>query len=220
MDQVLYYRIKRLLDLLASGIALILMAPFCLGIALWIKADSPGPILYGGIRIGKKGKPFRMWKFRTMVVDADKKRVSSTAEDDPRLTRFGKFLRRYKWDELPQLWNVLRGDMSFVGPRPQVEWAVKRYTEEEKAILSVSPGITDYASLRFRNEGEILRGSTHPDEAYLEKIAPEKMRLGLEYVRNASLAVDFKILCVTLAFLIGLNPDRFLKCFYPHGVKP
>jgi lipopolysaccharide/colanic/teichoic acid biosynthesis glycosyltransferase len=133
-----------------------------------------------------------------MVVDAEKLGASSTSDDDPRITRIGKFLRKYKLDELPQLINVLKGDMSFVGPRPQVKWAVDLYTEEEKALLNVRPGITDYASLRFPNEGEILKGSKDPDKDYMEKIHPEKMRLGLEYVRNRSFWLDIKLILQTV----------------------
>ena len=144
-----------------------------------------------------------MLKFRTMVVDAEKIGASSTAEDDPRITRVGAVLRRYKLDELPQLINVFRGDMSFVGPRPQVQWAVDLYTEEERDLLSVRPGITDYASLRFSNEGEILKGSADPDEAYFELIAPEKIRLGLEYVRTRSFWVDLKLIFLTIARMFG-----------------
>lgn len=140
-----------------------------------------------------------MMKFRTMVMNADKIGGSSTPDDDPRLTGIGKFLRKYKLDELPQLFNVLLGDMSFVGPRPQVQWAVDLYTPEERLVLTVPPGITDYASVRFPNEGEILKGSTDPDKDYMEKIHPEKMRLSIEYIRSRSLWVDLKVIFQTLA---------------------
>lgn len=139
-----------------------------------------------------------MLKFRTMVVDADKIGGSSSPDDDPRITKVGAFLRRTKLDELPQLWNVFIGDMSFVGPRPQVEWVVDRYSDLERHLLDVRPGITDYASLRFPNEGELLRGSSDPDRDYMEKIHPEKVRLGLEYVRNRTFIGDVKIIAQTL----------------------
>ncbi len=126
-------------------------------------------------------------------------RVLSNGAGEPRITRVGAFLRRYKMDELPQLLNVFRGDMSFVGPRPQVQWAVDLYTEEERVLLSLRPGITDYASLRFSNEGEILKGADDPDQAYIELIAPEKIRLGLEYARNRSFWVDLKLILLTIA---------------------
>jgi lipopolysaccharide/colanic/teichoic acid biosynthesis glycosyltransferase len=139
-----------------------------------------------------------MLKFRSMIVNAEAVGGSSTPDDDPRVTKVGRFLRGAKLDELPQLINVLKGDMSFVGPRPQVQWAVDRYTPEERLVLTVRPGITDYASLRFANEGEILKGSTDPDRDYMEKIHPEKMRLSLEYVRSRSFATDLAIIGRTL----------------------
>jgi lipopolysaccharide/colanic/teichoic acid biosynthesis glycosyltransferase len=139
-----------------------------------------------------------MYKFRTMVVDADRIGGSSTPDDDPRITPVGRMLRRHKLDELPQLFNVLTGEMSLVGPRPQVQWAVDLYSPEERQVLTVQPGITDYASLRFPNEGEILRASTDPDKDYIEKIHPEKMRLSLEYVRRRSFRTDVSILVGTL----------------------
>ena len=192
-------RLKRAFDLVISGLGLVVLSPLGLLLATLVKLDSPGPVIYGGIRVGRGGKPFQMLKFRTMVVDADKIGASSTAEGDPRITRMGAVLRRYKLDELPQLLNVFRGDMSFVGPRPQVQWAVDLYTEEERVLLSLRPGITDYASLRFSNEGEILKGADDPDQAYIELIAPEKIRLGLEYARNRSFWVDLKLILITIA---------------------
>jgi lipopolysaccharide/colanic/teichoic acid biosynthesis glycosyltransferase len=168
--------------------------------------DSRGPLFYKGRRVGVMGRPFDMVKFRTMVVDAETLGGSSTPEDDPRITRVGKSLRRYKLDELPQLWNVLKGEMSFVGPRPQVQWAVDLYTEEEREILQVPPGITDHASLRFANEAEILKGSQDPDRDYIEKIHPEKMRLSLEYVRNRSFSGDLSIIARTAGAII--KPSR------------
>jgi lipopolysaccharide/colanic/teichoic acid biosynthesis glycosyltransferase len=144
-----------------------------------------------------------------MVEDAEKFGGASTPEDDPRVTRFGRFLRKYKLDELPQILNVVTGEMSLVGPRPQVPWAVELYTQEEKTLLSVRPGITDCASLRFRDEGKILLGSTNPDKEYFEKIHPEKMRLGLEYIRTQSFWLDCKILWRTgAAVVLGRNADK------------
>ena len=212
----MYPFLKRLIDFAVALVGLIILSPVLLGIAVWVKATSPGPVLYGGRRIGKNGQAFRMLKFRTMVANADKIGGSSTAADDARLTAPGRVLRRYKLDELPQLLNVLRGDMSFVGPRPQVEWAVNLYTPEERGLLTVRPGITDFASLRFRNEGEILRGSVDPDRDYLEKIAPHKIRLGLYYVRHYSLAVDLKILAATLLSLVGIDPSWCLPTAVAH----
>lgn len=203
----MYPSFKRSLDLIIALIGLVLLSPLLVAIAIWVKASSSGPVLYAGVRVGKEGVTFSMLKFRTMVVNADRIGGSSTADDDARLTSAGRFLRRFKLDELPQLVNVLRGDMSFVGPRPQVEWAVKLYTADERRLLSVRPGITDFASLRFRNEGEILRGSTDPDRDYLEKIAPHKIRLGLYYVQHYSFFVDARILAATLLSLAGVDPS-------------
>ena len=168
-------------------------------LAIWtrIKLDGDGPAIYAGRRVGLGGRDFRMYKFRTMVTNADRVGGPSTPDDDPRLTRTGRFLRRYKLDELPQLVNVLKGDMSFVGPRPQVAEEVAGYTAEERELLSVRPGITDWASLRFHNEGEILAGHSDPDRAYAELIRPEKMRLGLEYVRRGTFRDDMGILVKT-----------------------
>jgi lipopolysaccharide/colanic/teichoic acid biosynthesis glycosyltransferase len=203
----MYAPIKRLTDIVLALAGLIILSPVLLVIALWIKVSSPGPVMYAGVRVGRKGVPFRMLKFRTMVANADKMGASSTAADDVRITPIGGFLRRFKLDELPQLINVLKGEMSFVGPRPQVQWAVDLYTPEERQLLSVRPGITDFASLRFRNEGEILKGSTDPDKDYLEKIAPEKIRLGLHYVRNYSPAIDAKIVAATALSIAGVDPS-------------
>lgn len=195
--------LKRAFDMLAAGLGLLLLSPVLLVIAVAVKVDSPGPVLYRGVRVGKDGRSFNMLKFRTMVVDAERLGGTSTAEGDPRITRVGAFIRRYKLDEFPQLINVFRGDMSLVGPRPQVQWAVDLYSPEERALLSVRPGITDYASLRFSNEAEILKGAEDPDQAYLELIAPEKIRLGLEYVRTRTFWVDLKLIFATLTRISG-----------------
>lgn len=193
---------KRIFDLILAAAGLIVLAPFLAAIALAIKLTSRGPVFYRGERIGRNGVPFRMFKFRTMVINAEQIGGSSTPDDDPRLTRVGKFLRRYKLDELPQLINVVNGEMSMVGPRPQVGWVVERYTPEERLVLTVRPGITDYASLKFHNEGEILRGSKNPDEDYFRLIHPTKMRLSLEYVKNASVFTDVKIILRTLLAIL------------------
>ena len=193
---------KRLFDLVFSTLGLVILSPVLLVIFVAIKRESPGPVLYKGTRVGLNGALFKMKKFRTMVINADKIGGSSTPEDDPRITGVGRFLRRYKLDELPQLINVFKGEMSFVGPRPQVKWAVDLYTPEERQALTVRPGITDYASLKFPNEGEILRGSPDPDRDYMEKIHPEKMRLSLEYVRTRSMGLDIKIIFQTLAAIV------------------
>lgn len=199
---------KRLFDFFFSAAGLAILSPVFAAITIWIKLDSQGPVFYRGVRVGRHGREFRMFKFRSMVENAAAVGGTSTPQDDPRITSSGRLLRKYKLDELPQLINVFRGEMSLVGPRPQVPWAVQLYTAEEKQVLEVRPGVTDYASLRFRNEGEILKGSSDPDKDYMEKIHPEKMRLSLEYVKNQSLGLDCKILLKTIAaILIGSRHD-------------
>ena len=202
----LYPVAKRTFDVVTATAGLIILSPVIAVIAIAIKRGSKGPLVYRGTRVGMNGEPFHMLKFRTMVVDADKIGGSSTPEDDPRVTPIGKTLRKYKLDELPQLLNVLKGDMSFVGPRPQVQWAVDLYTPEEREILKVRPGITDEASLKFSNEAEILKGSKDPDKDYIEKIHPEKMRLSREYVRNRSFSGDLSIIARTAGAIF--KPSR------------
>jgi lipopolysaccharide/colanic/teichoic acid biosynthesis glycosyltransferase len=194
----MYVIVKRLLDVVFSFVGLVLFSPLFVVIAVLIKRDSPGPVFYRGVRVGKDSKLFRMLKFRTMVANADQIGGCATPDDDPRLTGVGSWLRRYKLDELPQLIDILRGKMSFVGPRPQVEWIVDLYTPEQREVLTVRPGLTDYASVYFVSHGQILAGSTDPERAYLEKIHPQKMRLCLKYVRTYSLWVDFKIIVRTI----------------------
>ncbi len=198
---------KRFLDVLVSAVALAVLSPLLAFLAILVLLEDGSPVFYRGVRVGRQGRPFLIWKFRTMVVNAESIGNSSTAEDDPRVMNVGRVLRRYKLDELPQLLNVLPGHMSLVGPRPQVQWAVDLYTREAWELLRVRPGITDYASLVFRNEGAILRGSRDPDREYLEKIAPEKILLGLEYVRTRSMWTDLKILLATLGLFVGVDPS-------------
>jgi len=194
-----YDRSKRILDVAVALVALTLLSPILLIIAIRIVATDGFPILYRGRRVGKGGESFDMLKFRTMVKNAESIGGSSTADDDQRITKVGRMLRRYKLDELPQLLNVVNGTMSLVGPRPQVAWAVDLYSPDERRVLSVLPGITDYASVRFPDEGRILRGSKDPDADYMRLIHPEKMRLSLEYVDQRSMAVDLKVLFQTVA---------------------
>lgn len=202
--------LKRTFDIVASAAGLLVLSPLLALIALLIKLGSSGPVFYRGARVGRGNVDFRIFKFRSMVANAEAIGGSSTPEDDPRITRIGALLRRHKLDELPQLFNVFWGDMSFVGPRPQVRWAVELYNSEQRALLSVRPGITDYASLRFSDEAKILEGSKDPDKDYLEKIAPEKIRLGLEYVRHQSLVSDIRILVATVLKLTGFRPNAIL----------
>lgn len=189
--------VKRAFDLVFAATVLIALVVPLAVVAALIKFTSPGPVFYRGERVGLHGRRFRMFKFRSMVVDADRLGGSSTADDDPRITRIGGFLRRFKLDELPQFLNVLAGEMSVVGPRPQVAWAVDLYTPEERRLLDVKPGITDEASIQFRDEGAILKGAADPDHAYLEFIAPEKIRLGLKYVNEHTFLLDVGIIIRT-----------------------
>lgn len=181
---------------------LLVLCPFFLLIALLIKLGSPGPVFYRGWRVGRWGKPFRILKFRTMVVNADKFGGPSAACDDPRITGIGRFLRKNKLDELPQLLNVLKGEMSLVGPRPEVPEYVEMFSEEEKAILAVRPGITDWATLWNPDEGTVLAGSPDSEKCYKENIRPVKIRLQLEYVRKRSFRADLVIILQTLVAII------------------
>jgi lipopolysaccharide/colanic/teichoic acid biosynthesis glycosyltransferase len=193
---------KRLFDFISSLFGLLILIPVLGFVSFKIVSEDGWPVFYRGERIGLHGKPFRIFKFRTMVVDAEKFDVSSTSDDDQRITSIGKFLRRHKLDELPQLINVLVGDMSLVGPRPEVKKFTDMYMDKEKAIMSVRPGITDWASLWNPDEGALLKGSTDPDKDYLEKIRPEKIRLQLKYVRERSFWTDMKIIFLTLKTII------------------
>ena len=200
---------KRIFDIIASATGLVIFSPLMLVIAYLIKREDGGPVFYRGVRVGRYGKPFRIYKFRTMVVNAEKVGGPSTADDDPRITRIGKVLRKYKLDELPQLINVLKGEMSIVGPRPEVQFYVDMFTEEERAILSVRPGITDWASLWNPDEGAILAGSPDPEKTYMEKIRPTKIKLQLKYVKERSFWVDLKIIALTI--LTVITKKRFVE---------
>jgi lipopolysaccharide/colanic/teichoic acid biosynthesis glycosyltransferase len=193
---------KRFFDIVAAAVGLLFLSPFLFFIALRIRREGSGPVFYRGERVGLHSKFFRIFKFRTMVVDAERLGASSTSDDDQRITSIGKFLRKYKLDELPQLINVLVGDMSLVGPRPEVKKFTDLYTDEEKVILTVRPGITDWASLWNPDEGALLKGSLDPDKDYLEMIRPEKIRLQLKYVREWSFWTDIKIIFLTLKTII------------------
>ena len=193
---------KRVFDTFFALLLLISLFSFLVLIMVIIMLDSPGPIFYRGVRVGKNGKTFRIWKFRTMIADAELKGGPSTALNDSRITSVGRFLRKYKLDEIPQLINILTGEMSFVGPRPQVERYTKLYSGEEKLILTVKPGLTDYASLQYINLDQIL-GDGDVDEKYLKEIEPEKNKLRIKYVKEQSLLTDMKILYLTAI--------RFLK---------
>jgi lipopolysaccharide/colanic/teichoic acid biosynthesis glycosyltransferase len=190
------------MDVLGASFGLILLAPLLAAIALAVRFNSPGPILYRGTRTGRYGKPFRILKFRSMVIDAERIGSPTTAKNDPRITAVGHLLRRYKLDELPQLLNVLIGDMSFVGPRPEVVEYTDRYTRDERIIFAVRPGITDLASLEFHDLQEVV-GSTDPERAYQTKVLPRKTALRLQYVREQSFLGDLRILARTVRLIFA-----------------
>jgi lipopolysaccharide/colanic/teichoic acid biosynthesis glycosyltransferase len=195
---------KRLFDISVAFVVLVLLTPIFFTIAVIIRHDSKGPVFYRGIRSGLYGKPFRIFKFRTMVVNAENIGGPSTALNDPRLTGVGSFLRKYKLDELPQLINVLKGDMSFVGPRPQVEEYTKLYNEVEKIILTVTPGLTDYASIKFINLDQML-GDENVDEKYLREIEPEKNELRIKYAREHNFWIDCKLILMTIFHIFRIQ---------------
>jgi lipopolysaccharide/colanic/teichoic acid biosynthesis glycosyltransferase len=187
--------VKRLFDVLFSAGTLIVLAPLMLAVALWIKIDSPGPILFRQARVGRGGKLFNILKFRSMRVDAAAQGPQLTVGDDPRITRAGVWIRKYKIDEFPQFVNVVLGDMSLVGPRPEVPRYVNLYpTAVRELVLSVRPGITDTASIAYRDESEILRRSADPERTYVEQVLPAKLELSQRYVREHSLAGDLAII--------------------------
>lgn len=197
MSGIATHTIKRSLDIIAAVTILLSASPIVLPALLAVAFDGGAPI-YRAPRIGRNGRLFHMLKLRTMVRDADKTGVESTGAHDPRITRLGHFLRRWKIDELPQLWNVVKGEMSLVGPRPNTATAIARYTGAEHDLLSVRPGITDFASVLFSNEGEILKDAPDPDEAYYRLIHPHKINLGLLYVHNTSTKLDLKLIGLTV----------------------
>lgn len=194
---------KRAMDIVISGAALVVLSPVLLLVALLIKIDDPGPVFYRQVRVGKDGKTFRIFKFRSMVVDADKKGLQITVGRDPRITRMGAFLRKTKLDELAQLINVFVGDMSFVGPRPEVPKYVELYTLYQRQVLLVRPGITDYASIAYRNENDLLAGAQDPEKMYIETIMPDKIELNMKYLHEISPLMDIRLIFKTIAAVIG-----------------
>lgn len=188
----------RFFDIFFSTLGLIILSPLFLLLAIWIKIDSKGPTFYKQLRVGKDGKDFYLYKFRTMVVDADKKGFITVGKRDPRITSTGYYLRKYKLDELPQLMNVLRGEMSFVGPRPEVRKYVNMYTEEQRKVLSVKPGITDYASIQYIDENIVLAKSDDPERTYIDIIIPEKIRYNMKYIEHQSVKEYFTIIFLTI----------------------
>lgn len=188
----------RLLDIIFALFGVIILSPFFILLSLWVKLDSKGPVLYKQKRIGRGGEEFSLLKFRSMHVDADKKGLLTVGGRDPRITRSGFILRKFKLDELPQLFNVLAGDMSLVGPRPEVKKYVDLYTEEQRKVLSVRPGITDMASIEFSNENEILEQQTDPEQYYIDHIMPEKIRLNQQYIQAPTVGNYFRIILLTV----------------------
>jgi|SRR5215831_8623616 len=191
-------RMKRVFDVVVAFVGLSLLFPLLCLAALLIKLDSPGPTFFRQERLGKGFRPFFIYKFRTMVHDAPHKGRSITVGADPRITRVGRILRKTKLDELPQLFNVLKGDMSFVGPRPEVRQYVELFRRDYEEILQVRPGITDLASLIYRHEAEILGRTNHPEEEYVQSVLPDKIRLAKEYLKRSSLLFDVTLICKTL----------------------
>lgn len=194
--------IKRFFDLSVSLFGIIILSPILIMISILIKIDSRGPVFFKQVRVGKDGKHFKIFKFRTMVVDAERKGMQITVGKDPRITRIGHILRKAKLDELPQLFNVFLGEMSFVGPRPEVPRYVEMYNESQKNILKVLPGITDLASIEFRNENDILAKSSDPEATYINEIMPKKLDLNAEYIRNLSVIYDIKLILRTILVVL------------------
>ena len=194
--------LKRLMDIAVSGGALLVIWPVLALIALAIKMDDPGPVFYRQVRVGRDGKTFRIFKFRTMVVDADKKGLAITVGRDSRITRVGAILRKTKLDELAQLINVFTGEMSFVGPRPEVPKYVDMYTPYQRQVLLVRPGITDYASIAYRNENDLLEGAEDPERMYIDVIMPDKIELNMKYLREISPIADIRLIFKTIIAVI------------------
>ena len=192
----------RFCDIVFSLFGLILLSPLFLFVALWIIIDDPGSVFYRQRRVGKDNKDFELLKFRSMRIGADKMSLITIGDRDPRVTRAGYYIRKYKIDELPQLWNVFIGDMSLVGPRPEVRRYVDLYTEEQRQVLSVRPGITDYASIEYIDENRLLAASKDPDKTYITEIMPAKIALNMKWINHQTIGEYFKIIFLTLIKII------------------
>jgi lipopolysaccharide/colanic/teichoic acid biosynthesis glycosyltransferase len=198
---------KRFFDLFFALAGTALLLPAFALIAIWIKLDSPGPVFFRQSRVGRCGRPFWIFKFRTMGHNAEGKGLQITVGNDPRITRPGRFLRRYKLDELPQLLNVITGDMSLVGPRPEVQRYVSIYPDDvRELVLSVPPGITDYASIEFKDENDILAQAKEPEQVYIHEVMPVKLAYYVQYVLKRSLWIDFKLIMITLKTVVARRP--------------
>ena len=192
----------RLCDIIFCFFGLLFLSPLFIIVALWIVIDNPGPVFYRQQRVGKDNKDFGLLKFRSMRVGADKMSLITIGDRDPRVTRAGYYIRKYKLDELPQLWNVLIGEMSLVGPRPEVRRYVDLYSEEQRRVLSVRPGITDYASIEYIDENRLLAQSLDPDKTYIDQIIPAKIQLNMRYIEHQTLGEYFKIIVLTISKII------------------
>lgn len=192
----------RFFDIIFSIIGLVILSPIFIVLYLLIRIESKGGGFYSQERIGKNGKPFKLYKFRSMRIGSDKKGLITIGEKDNRITKTGFILRKYKLDELPQLWNVFIGDMSLVGPRPEVKKYTDLYTEEQKQVLQVRPGITDWASIKYVDENKILGEAKDPDEAYVNLIMPNKIKLNMVYIQNQTLGEYFKIIFTTFKEIV------------------
>ena len=189
---------KRLFDITASFFGILILSPLFIFISLWVGLSSKGGIFYTQTRVGKNNKDFKLYKFRSMRVNSDKQGLLTVGSKDSRITKAGYFIRKYKIDELPQLFNVLKGDMSFVGPRPEVRRYVDLYSEEQMKVLSVRPGITDPASIKYRNENDILSSASNPEEYYIQHIMPDKLKINIDYINKRTFVKDIKIIFQTI----------------------
>lgn len=193
---------KRLFDIVGSVVGLAVLTPLFVGLAIWIKKESKGPIFYKQKRVGRNGKEFQLFKFRSMKTGSDKLGLLTIGGSDPRITRAGNFIRKFKLDEFPQLINVIIGNMSIVGPRPEVAKYVNLYNEEQLKVLKVKPGITDWASIKFRNENELLAKAEKPEEFYISEVMPAKLALSLQYIEKHNLITDLRIIWLTLKNIV------------------
>ena len=193
---------KRIFDIIVSGCGLLLLSPLLVVIAIWVKLDSEGPVFYRQVRVGRYNKDFRIFKFRSMCIGSDKGSLVTIGGKDPRVTNSGYYIRKYKLDELPQLINVFMGDMSLVGPRPEVRHYVNYWTAEQMQVLDVRPGITDPASIKFRNENELMEKASDPENYYINVIMQEKIKLYLDYVQNASFGYDIMLIFMTFKAIL------------------
>ena len=199
--------IKRMIDLVVAFFALLVLSPFLIIIVIWVKLDSTGPIFFRQTRAGRFNKPFKIYKFRSMEVNAESRGRQITTSEDPRVTRSGRFLRRTKLDELPQLFNVLLGDMSLVGPRPEVQKYVELFRADYEEVLSLKPGITDFATIEFRDEESVLQGYSDPEAGYVQEVLPRKIALYKKYIREQGTWTDIKLILLTLLKVMHINTD-------------